>query len=454
MNRLPSLLVEPAQEDETARIQAAIDQVAARGGGCVELAEGIHNTRGLRLQSGVELHLAKGAILRPAAVYGAYEETSVSVIAEKSNRAMIVARNATDIALTGPGRIEAGGEYFIAGNDEAMGTLVPAEYRPRVVVFESCRGVRIERLEIVDSPMWTLHLVNCDDVYVSCVKVSNNRRMPNTDGLVLDACRHVVVEDCDISTADDGICLKTSAGPDGQAIGECENVLVRRCLVESNSCALKIGTESYGDFTNVVFEDCRVHDSNRGLGLFSRDGGHMTDIRFSRIEVDCHETLDGFWGSGEALTVTVVDRIPTRRAGAVRNLVVEDLRGQMDGAIALVSTSAAGIEGVRLSRLRLRQRKGPLGTGLRYDLRPTNADIALSADAAGRANAWTKGADGRVVGLVDYPGGMPALFTAGTEGISIEEAHFERPQPIPEGWNVESVVHKVTEPDGSREWEI
>ncbi|CDZ45507.1 glycoside hydrolase family 28 protein [Neorhizobium galegae] len=454
MNRFPSLLIEPAQEDETARIQAAIDQVAARGGGCVELAEGIHNTRGLRLQSGVELHLASGAILRPAADYGAYEETSVSVVAEKSNRAMIVARNATDIALTGPGRIEAGGEHFIAGNDEAMGTFVPAEFRPRVVVFESCRGVRIERLEIVDSPMWTLHLVNCDNVYVGGVKVSNNRRMPNTDGLVLDACRHAVVEDCVISTADDGICLKTSAGPDGQAIGECENVLVRRCLVESNSCALKIGTESYGDFTDVVFEDCRVHDSNRGLGLFSRDGGHMTDIRFSRIEVECHETLDGFWGSGEALTVTVVDRIPTRRAGAVRNLVVEDLHGQMDGAIALVSTSAAGIDGVRLSRLRLRQRKGPLGTGLRYDLRPTNADIAPSADAAGRANAWTKGADGRVVGLVDYPGGMPALFTAGIEEIAIEETDFERPQPIPEGWNVESVIHKMTEPDGSREWEI
>ncbi|WP_117190218.1 polygalacturonase PglB [Rhizobium terrae] len=443
MSKYPSLLIEPTGEDETDRIQVAIEEVAARGGGCVELAEGVHRTRGLRLKSRVELHLAKGAILRPATDYEVYRDTTVSVIAEKSDRAMIVASGATDIALTGPGRIEAGGAHFIAGDDQAMGTFVPAALRPRVVVFESCRGVRLERLEIVDSPMWTLHLVNCEDVYVSRVTVSNNRRMPNTDGIVLDACRRATVEDCSISTADDGICLKTSAAPDGRPVGDCDNIVVRRCQVSSRSCALKIGTESHGDFTDIVFENCRIRDSNRGLGLFSRDGGRIANVRFSNIEVDCNETPDGFWGSGEALTVTVVDRTPQRQASAVRNLVIEDIHGGMEGAIVLVSTSAAGIHGVRLSRLTLQQRPGMLGTGRRYDLRPTYADIAPSADAAGRANAWTKDADGRVIGLVDYPGGMPALFTAGIEEITIEELHVERPDPLPDSWNEKAVVHQM-----------
>lgn len=50
----------------------------------------------------------------------------------------------------------------------------------------------------------------------------------------------------------------------------------------------------------------------------------------------------------------------------------------MEGAINLVATSKAGIHNVRLERITLSQQPGKLGTGLQYDLRPTNADIAPS----------------------------------------------------------------------------
>lgn len=339
------MIAEPQQigirasgREATTAIQAAIDRASASGGGRVSLLAGEHVAGGLVIKSNVELHLAEGAVLRPIPDYEAYRDTTVRVIAERSNRGMIVARNAENVGITGPGRIEAGGEHFIIGDDETVGTFVPAELRPRVVVFDGCRNVGLHGFHVAASPMWTLHLADCEDVTIRDVSIANDRRLPNTDGMVLDACRRVLIEDCSISTADDGICLKTSAGPDGKAVGVCENVIVRRCTVSSLSCALKLGTESYGDFTNITFEDCKVIQSNRGLGLFSRDGGDMRNIRFSRIEVDCHETLDGFWGSGEALTVTVVDRRPERRAGTVENLVVEEISGRMEGAINLVAT--------------------------------------------------------------------------------------------------------------------
>ncbi|WOS66565.1 polygalacturonase PglB [Sinorhizobium fredii] len=435
--------IEATGGNATAEIQSAIDAASARGGGRVSLLAGEHLAGGLLLKGGVELHLAEGALLRPIPDYEAYRDTTVQVIAEKSNRGMIVARNADNVRITGPGRIEAGGEHFITGDDPNVGTFVPAEFRPRVVVFEGCRNVGFEGLQVTGSPMWTLHLADCENIVIRNVTITNDRRLPNTDGMVLDACRSVLVEDCTISTADDGICLKTSAGPDGKAIGVCENITVRRCTVSSLSCALKLGTESHGDFHNIVFEDCKVSDSNRGLGLFSRDGGHMRNIRFSRIEVDCHETLDGFWGSGEALTVTVVDRRPERRAGAVENLLVEAISGRMEGAINVVSTSGAGIRNVALRGITIAQDPGALGTGLRYDLRPTFADIAPSAEADGRANAWTRGVDGRIVGLLDYPGGMPAIFLKGVEGLIAQDVAVKRPAPLPEGWNTKDIVEET-----------
>ncbi|MCM2293857.1 glycoside hydrolase family 28 protein [Allorhizobium sp. BGMRC 0089] len=434
------IVVEGGANLGEAAIQAAIDQLSAAGGGRVVLPSGLHLCGALRLKSHVELHLAEGAVLRLVPDYQAYADNRVSVIAEKSDRGMIVAHGADHIAITGPGRIEAGGDHFIIGNDDLVGTFIPAEFRPRVMVLEDCRHVRLEALCVDNSPMWTLHFVRCDHVSIRHVTVTNNRRLPNTDGMVLDACRHVLIEDCRIETADDGICLKTSAGADGKPIGRCEDVVVRRATVSSQSCALKIGTESHGDVSDVVFEDCTVVDSNRALGIFSRDGGHISRVRFSRISVACHETPDGFWGSGEALTVTVVDRVSGKLAGRVSDVTVEDISGRMEGAIVLVSTSAAGLHGVRLSRIALTQQPGALGTGLRYDLRPTEADLAPQPEAEGRANAWTRGADGRIVGLIDYPGGMPGVFASGVDGLVLDAVGIDRPAILPEGFNREAIL--------------
>ena len=302
-------------------------------------------------------------------------------------------------------------------------TVLPARLRPRVLVLEDCTGVEISGVRITDSPMWTMHLVNCRDVRVARVRVENDRRLPNTDGLVIDSCHDVLVEEVDISTADDGVCLKTTRRAAG--IGTCARVTVRDCRVSSQSCALKIGTESFGDVSDIVFEDCTVVDSNRALGIFSRDGGRIRNVRFSRIDLDCHETPDGFWGSGEALTVTVVDRRPELPAGTVSGLVVEDITGVMEGAINLVST-AVPIADVTLRRVALRQRPGKLGTARRYDLRPTPADLAPAAGAAGRANAWTKGVDGVVIGLEDYPGGtLPGVFAERVERLVMDAVVVE-----------------------------
>lgn len=422
----------------TATIQSAIDATSAAGGGRVTLAAGEHITGGLVLRSGVDLHLSDGAVLRPLADYDAYRDNEVGVIAEGSDRAIIRASGAKDIAITGPGRIIAPGAAYIIGEDASVGTYTPARYRPRVLVFENCDGVRLDGITVEDSPMWTLHLVACTNVSVTQVTVANNERLPNTDGLVIDSCSDVSIEHVAISTADDGVCLKTSL--QGGLIGVCRNITVRHCRVASQSCALKIGTESFGDFDNIVFEDCQVLRSNRGLGIFSRDGGKITNVRFSRIALECHETADGFWGSGEAMTITLDDRRASRPAGAISGVVFEDISGTMEGAINVVSTGQATISGIRMSRIRISQRPGALGTGRCYDMRPTSADLAPAGHLAGRANAWVRGEDGGIVGLVPYPGGMPGLYAPGIVGLVLEDVMIERETPSPEGWNGTAIV--------------
>ncbi|HBF28895.1 glycosyl hydrolase family 28 protein, partial [Rhizobium sp.] len=357
--------------------------------------------------------------------------------------------NASSLKIIGGGRILGdGAASFTHGEDADMGTLVAHKLRPRALVLEGCRNVQIEGIHIHDSPMWTMHFADCDDIEIINVSVDNNRRMPNTDGIVIDGCRNVRIIGSSFRTADDGIVLKTTRRENGQLTGPCENVTVQNCIVESRSCALKIGTESFSPFRNITFEDITIEKSNRGLGIFSRDGGLVDGVRFARITLACHETPAGFWGSGEALTINTIDRRPEEGpAGQVSNIVMEDVSGSMEGTINLVAERAGDIFNVTIRRVSLQQQPGPLGTALTYDIRPTiddRFDRFPKDKGAGRVNAWRFGPDGKIIGLIDYPGGMPGVFAKGIAGLLLEDVSITRPDHLPDRWNPETVVELDT----------
>lgn len=423
---------QPAPESSTPvtpALQSAIDAVSAQGGGRLSLTAGRYPCGGLRLEPGVELHLEAGAELAFLPDCDAYAGNVSTVLAEQSDRAMILARRAHGAGITGPGRISgAGTEGFSLGPDGAMGVLLPAPRRPRLLVVEETDGFFARDLTLADSPMWTLHLIGCRRARVTGVTIRNNCALPNTDGVVIDGGSDIQVSGCDIETADDGVVLKTST-PTPLA-----GVRVTDCRVSSQSCALKIGTETHGDISDVIFATCQVVDSNRALGIFSRDGGEIRDIAFSGISIECHETPDGFWGSGEALTLTRLTRRAARPAGAVRRVVVQDITGRAEGAICLrdegLQDGGGGVTDLTLSRITLTQAPGALGTGAQIDLRPTPADLT---PGNGRANAWTRDATGRVVGLTPYPGGVPGLY-AHRVTPALHEVTLNRPSPLPPGW--------------------
>ncbi|WFS04555.1 glycoside hydrolase family 28 protein [Rhizobium tumorigenes] len=444
MSTSSHIRLSPQPDDITGTLQSLFD--THEGPLHIVLEPGIHHCGGLTLRSHLTIEIADGAELQFIPNYDAYENTLVAIVAEESDRAMIAAVGATDIALIGGGRIFcAGSTKFSVGEDADMGTLVASRYRPRILVLDRCRNIRIEGLHIDDSPMWTMHFAGCEDIEVRGVQVDNDRRMPNTDGIVIDGCRNVRIVDSVFRTADDGIVLKTTRREDGSLTGPCEDVSVRNCIVESHSCALKLGTESFSPFRNISFEDVRIEKSNRGLGIFSRDGGVVDGIRFVRISIDCHETPAGFWGSGEAITINVLHRRPEEfPAGNVSNVLIEDVSGVMQGAINIVAEQQGGISNVTLRRISLEQQPGPLKTGLCYDIRPTIEDrfdrFPIGDASAGRVNAWRFDADGKIIGLVTYPNGMPGLFASGVIDLVMEDIEIARPNPLPEGWNSQTLL--------------
>ncbi len=120
----------------------------------------------------------------------------------------------------------------------------------------------------------------------------------------------------------------------------------------------------------------------------------------------------------------------------MKNVLIEDVSGRMEGAINMVAQHQGEITDIVLRDVNMEQAAGPLGTGLSYDMRPTIEDrfdrFPLGDKSAGRVNAWRYGPDGKIIGLIAYEGGIPGVFAKGVTGLVTENVVVMRPNPLPE----------------------
>lgn len=58
----------------------------------------------------------------------------------------------------------------------------------------------------------------------------------------------------------------------------------------------------------MLFNNCIITKSNRGIGIQNRDEGTVSDVTFSNITLDCHLFSDVWWGKAEPIYVTSYPR--------------------------------------------------------------------------------------------------------------------------------------------------
>jgi polygalacturonase len=161
--------------------------------------------------------------------------------------------------------------------------------RPPLVQFLNCRDVCLEGISLINSPFWTLHPVFCRGITINSVSIFNPPDAPNTDGIDIDSCEDVRIENCRISVGDDGIALKSGAGKDGLRVHKpCRNVLVRGCTVEDGHGGIVIGSETAGGVLQVLAENCLFRGTDRGIRIKSRRGrgGLIQDLEFRNITME------------------------------------------------------------------------------------------------------------------------------------------------------------------------
>ena len=262
---------------DTIPIQKAIDACNEAGGGVVRFPAGKFVTGTIHLKSNVTLSFDHGAELLGSQDVKDYPLGNLRPSREGNSECLLYAQDATNIRLEGLGIIDGRGkpEFFPkrAGPDGK-------DNRPRLLRFENCTKVTFSGLTYKNPAFWGIHIVDCKDVHFTGVKIRMRGNHTNNDALDIDACEDVLIENCDIISGDDGICLKSTLGP-------CRKIVVRDCIVSSATAALKFGTSSFGGFIDIDVSNCYFYDCPMGaIKLQAVDGGRLENISISRIVME------------------------------------------------------------------------------------------------------------------------------------------------------------------------
>ena len=309
----------------TEAIQKAINDLAKKGGGHVDVPAGIWLFSPIKLKSNIDLHLAKNAIMQLTEMKSLHKDEKTGKI-----RPGISASNAQDVSITGDGIIDGNGEFWRGVKKtkqsevewkeyQALGGQVSADgkvwypynlksqanltdskekeeaLRVNMVRFSDCERVMIQGVTLQNSPKFHFTPNDCKDVIIDGVTVRCPWNAQNGDAIDIGTSQRVLIVNNTIDCGDDGICMKGGAGEKSVGHGANEDILIAYNTVFHAHGGFVIGSEFSAGMKKIVVHDNTFSGTDTGLRFKSAIGRggdteqiycyniYMTDIKNEAI---------------------------------------------------------------------------------------------------------------------------------------------------------------------------
>lgn len=301
----------------TMAINRSIETMSKKGGGVVLVPKGLWLTGPVVLQSNVNLHLATGATLLFTKDKSQYPliEANWEGLPQMRNQSPISATGARNIAITGKGIIDGNGDEWRAvkkdkftesqwkkkvegggvlsddkktwypsagfmkgskmpanpgmimpGRDRAFYDSIKDFLRPNLLLLTQCKNILLEGVTFQNSPAWCLHPLMCEQLTVRNIFVKNPWYAQNGDGIDVESCKNVLIENSVFDVGDDALCMKSGRDAEGRKRGmPTENVIIRGCTVYAAHGGFVIGSEMSGGARNMYVSNCTFIGTDIGL---------------------------------------------------------------------------------------------------------------------------------------------------------------------------------------------
>ena len=170
-------------------------------------------------------------------------------------------------------------------------------------------------MKLANAAAWVSNYSECTDLVIDSV-IMQSTTYHNNDGIDISDCKNVRVTNCDVNSADDGICLKSEFGDNGN-----EDIYIADCKIRSSANALKFGTSSHGGFKNVTVRNLEIYDTYRSaVALESVDGGILEDIDIEGVNAK---------NTGNAIFIRIGHRNVNGETGILRNVRIADMKAEI-----------------------------------------------------------------------------------------------------------------------------
>lgn len=416
--------VQGGQDLNTKAFADAIDAVSKKGGGKVIIPSGVWLTGPILLKSNLELHAEAGAMIIFSTDKKLYPliETSFEGLNTWRCISPIYGKDVVNIAFTGSGIWDGSGDAWrfvkksklteiqwkklVASGgvlNEKQNEWYPSEQyknaminadqnvrtdlktkeefeaihdflRPVLIKIENSRRVLFNGPVFQNSPAWCIHPLIVEDLVVRNVTIRNPWYSQNGDGIDIESCKNVWVENCSFDVGDDAICIKSGKDEDGRKRGiPCENLVIRNNIVYHGHGGVTVGSEMSGGVRNMHVSNCTFMGTDVGLRFKSNRGRggvveniFISDIRMTDISTHAI-SFDLFYGGqsvSEILESEIKDNLAiaepvTEETPRFKNIIIKNvtLKGAMQ-AVFLKGLPEMNLENIRLSNMILSADKG------------------------------------------------------------------------------------------------
>ena len=382
---------------DTKGFDNAIAACVKAGGGTVFVPPGKFVTGTIRLYSNMELRLSPGAVIlasenpKDYLLQGDFGFSGSG--AGGKTLGIIFANEAENVSITGAGIIDGNASSFMyldstqvssyedrkysrqgkdymgpAKHDKEAPVMWKGEWinRPGTqIVFHACKKVLVRDIIIRNANDWTFDLNACDNVKVLGITIDNDERVPNSDGIDMYDSRNVIIADCDVRAGDDGMAVISSS-----------NVTVTNCSFNSRSCGIRIGYNAFNDADsgNLLFDNVRIYGSNRGIGIFQRRKGNISNMVFSNLIIDTRLYPGQWWGHGEPIHISALPGLGSKEVGTISNIRFTNIIAKGEEGIVLYGSYESALKDISFENIQLTLVKGAFTAvnGGNFDLRATN----------------------------------------------------------------------------------
>jgi hypothetical protein len=331
------------KKPQTEKFQNALDACAKRpDGGVVYVPPGHYWTGTLHVRDNTYVYLAGGAVVQaypdPEAfpLFPGNKEHGGNGMYHSFSR-LLFFDHAENAGLIGRGTLDGSGKIL----------RNKFQRRTHVIEAHESRDIEIGGVVARNSASWSVHLVKSNGIHINGLKVIADWGVWNSDGINPDSCRNVLVENVFCYTGDDSFAVKSTAN--SGLIQSSYNITIRDSVAMTRKTALKVGTETIGDISNVLYENIDLVRTSRAIGLWARDGGRLSNIIWRDIRGELVE-VSGEGRSGQPFLIT---NQPRRGQCRIENVLIQKIDLKTPWYSLIESEAQWPVTGVKFDQVKL-----------------------------------------------------------------------------------------------------